>query len=90
MFEFDPAKSAANHEKHGIDFSEARKLWDDAAGIEAAAPYNAEPRYIRIAQTRGKCWFAVFTMRGENIRIISVRRARRKEQDAYEQAKSKP
>jgi hypothetical protein len=34
LFEFDPRKSAANEQKHGIDFVEAQKLWEDEDRIE--------------------------------------------------------
>jgi uncharacterized DUF497 family protein len=33
-FEFDPEKSIANREKHGIDFQQAQMIWDDADFIE--------------------------------------------------------
>ena len=36
-FEFDPAKSAANRAKHGIDFVAGQALWQDDAAIEAPA-----------------------------------------------------
>ena len=36
-FEYDPAKSAANKVKHGIDFAEAKALWDDPWLLEAPA-----------------------------------------------------
>ncbi|MGM0581844.1 MAG: BrnT family toxin [Bacteroidota bacterium] len=33
MFEFDPEKSNSNKSKHGIDFNEAKKLWDDPSRL---------------------------------------------------------
>jgi uncharacterized DUF497 family protein len=37
-FEFDPVKSTANKDKHGIDFVEAQVLWNDPDRIEIPAP----------------------------------------------------
>ena len=44
MFEFDPAKSAANLAKHGIDFEQAQMVWGDGDGIEGEAQFIGEPR----------------------------------------------
>jgi len=45
-FEFDPAKSAANRQKHGIDFEEAHALWNDPNLLEAPAFSTDEQRYL--------------------------------------------
>lgn len=86
QFEFDPAKSAANKTKHGIDFDEARKLWDDPMLLEAPARTTDEPRFIAIGLINQKHWSAIFTYRGTFIRLISVRRARQEEVQHYESA----
>ncbi len=83
-FEFDPAKSAANNAKHGVDFVEAQRLWLDEALIEVPAKTEDEPRFLVIGRMAGKHWSAVCVRRGERTRIISVRRARREEIDRYE------
>ena len=83
-FEFDPAKSAGNKAKHGIDFDEAQALWDDPRLLEAPARTVDEPRFVVIGRIGGQHWSAVCTRRGERIRIISVRRARREEIARYE------
>jgi hypothetical protein len=44
-FELDPAKSAANKVKHGIDFIEAQAIWTDANRLEIPARSTNEPRY---------------------------------------------
>ena len=84
MFEFDPVKSAANLEKHGIAFDAAEALWADPALLEIPARTNGEPRFLVIGRIAGKHWSAVITYRGGNVRIISVRRARKEEIEAYE------
>ena len=85
VFEFDHAKSRANQAKHGLDFSEAQKLWSDVDAVELPARSATEPRKMLIAKTDGKIWSAIFTERGDQIRIISVRRARTNEEAIYEQ-----
>ncbi len=81
VFEYDPAKSAANRAKHGIDFDEAQALWLDDGRVERSARQGTgeEPRSLLIACLGGRMWTAVTTGRGENIRIISVRRSRDEE-----------
>ncbi len=75
-FEFDAAKSEANHIKHGIDFIEAQRLWDDSQLLEVPAKTEDEPRYLVIGLIDGKHWSAVITYRESAVRLISVRRAR--------------
>jgi uncharacterized DUF497 family protein len=84
-FDWDPHKSVTNEAKHGIDFVSAQSLWADENRIEIQVPYPIEDRMIMIAGYEGKVWAAVYTVRGDTIRIISVRRARKKEADLYEE-----
>lgn len=83
-FEFDPAKSAANLEKHGIDFVAAQALWDDALRVEVPARTVDEPRWLIVGRMAGKHWSAVVTYREERVRLISVRRSRMEEVEIYE------
>jgi hypothetical protein len=82
-FEFDAAKSKTNLAKHGIDFEMAQELWRDVEGLVAPSRQPKEPRKLLIAQRNGKLWTAIFTERGDAIRIISVRRSRDNERNAY-------
>ncbi len=84
LFEFDPKKSGANKQKHGLDFNEAQALWDDPDFIEIPVQTIDEPRYLVIGMIGGKHWSGVITYRGEKIRIISVRRSRKEEVKIYE------
>lgn len=84
FFEFDDAKSLSNRSKHGIDFVEAQKLWDDPVLLEIPAKTEDEPRYLVIGLINDKHWSAVITYRGINIRLISVRRSRTEEVLLYE------
>jgi uncharacterized DUF497 family protein len=82
-FEFDEAKSRANAEKHGIDVHEAQELWLDPDLMRRSARPGIEPRFLFVGEIDGRCWAAVVTYRERAVRIISVRRARPKEVDAY-------
>jgi hypothetical protein len=86
-FEFDPEKSAATKAdpNRGIDFEEAQTLWLDPNRIEVPLPFAEEPRIAVIGKIGLRIWTAISTHRGDNIRIISVRRAHPKEEKIYEQ-----
>ena len=83
-FEFDPTKSMSNLAKHGIDFEDARRLWRDPRVLIVRARKVAEPRWVAIGRIGVNYWSAIFTYRGERIRIISVRSSREKEIALYE------
>jgi uncharacterized DUF497 family protein len=83
-FEFDVKKSDANKLKHGIDFMEAQELWNDLDLLEIPAKTADEPRFIVIGKIDDKHWSGIITYRKDNIRIISVRRARNEEIELYE------
>jgi uncharacterized DUF497 family protein len=85
-FEFDFGKSSANKAKHGIDFVEAQALWLDEALIEAPARTDDEPRFLVVGRIGGRHWSTVCVRRGERTRVISVRRSRKEEIEAYEGA----
>ena len=83
-FEFDPKKSASNKHKHGIDFVEGQMLWNDPERLELPAKTVGEQRYMLIGRIERKYWSAIFMNRDEKTRIISIRHARIKEIEAYE------
>ena len=83
-FEYDHPKSAENKRKHGIDFEEAQELWADAGLLEIPARTTDEARWLLFGKIDQKHWSAVITRRGENVRLISVRRSRDEEVAIYE------
>ena len=83
-FEYDPDKSAENKRKHGIDFELAQRLWADAGLVQIPARTTDEPRWLLIGRIEERHWSAILTRRGENIRLISVRRSRDEEVELYE------
>lgn len=66
------------------DFEEAQTLWDDLDLVELPAKTTDEQRSLVVGMIGGKHWSAVITYRGESIRLISVRCARKEEVAIYE------
>ena len=83
-FEYDIKKSLINKEKHGIDFEEVQVLWNDNRMVEIKTSYEDEERFINIGKTNTKIYAVITTYRKGSIRIISARRARKKEIEIYE------
>ena len=83
-FEFDARKSRSNQKKHGIDFIAAQELWNDPDLIAIPARTTDEPRVLIVGKIEDLHWSAIITYRGDRLRIISVRRARKEEVEFYE------
>lgn len=83
VFEFDKEKSQSNNIKHGIDFIQAQSLWKDPVRVIIPARSIDEPRFVIIARLGEEIWSAIYTFRGEVVRIISVRRSRQNEKEIY-------
>ena len=86
-FEWDPRKAAANLKKHGVSFHEAASVFRDPLSITISDPdhSDSEERFVDLGLShRGRLVVVSYIERGDNIRIISARRADRPEQRAYE------
>jgi uncharacterized DUF497 family protein len=83
-FEYDPGKSATNHHKLGIDFTDAQALWHDPGRVEVPARTEDEARWLVIGRIEESYYSAVVTYRDERVRLISVRRSRKEEVAIYE------
>lgn len=86
MFEWDHNKSKANLQKHGIDFSVAIEVFSDPkAIIQLSREVGGEKRYQMIGSVAGELvvLLVVFVRRQEKIRIISARKASKKERCIY-------
>ena len=86
-FEWDENKSELNLKKHGIDFEEAKTIFNDPYAITIEDPDHsvAEERYLDIGiSLTGKMLVVWYTERNENIRIIGCRRAILYERKRYE------
>ena len=88
-FEWDPDKAATNLKKHGISFEEATTSFFDILSVTISDPLHSEveKRAVLIGQSSsGRLLVTVHADRGSRIRLISARRATRKERKDYEKA----
>ena len=84
-FEWDEEKAVRNERKHGVPFPFAARVFLDENRLEWAdtrLPYG-EPRWITIGLIDGFEIDVVFTLRGKTIRLISARKADRREREDY-------
>jgi uncharacterized DUF497 family protein len=90
-FEWDPAKAAANLEKHGVGFSEATTVFGDPLEITTADPDHSEAefRFLSIgSSSAGRLLVVSYTEREGRTRIINARHATPKERKQYESTES--
>ena len=84
-FEWDEEKARANVEKHGVDFAEACSVFLDLDYL-LVQDAGHEDRFVALGYSElARLLFVVHLERGERIRIISARRASRRERTTYEQ-----
>jgi uncharacterized DUF497 family protein len=84
VFEWDDEKSIATLAARGIDFTLAAGIFEGEVLRRADERRDyGEPRWIAIGQVSSETFTVVYTHRGERIRIISARRANRRERRAY-------
>jgi len=88
--EWDARKAAVNRAKHGVSFAEAATVFGDPDALDGPDLRHSakEFRFLRLGRAAtGRVLIVAYTVRrredGESIRIISARRASRKEQAAY-------
>lgn len=85
-YQWDSSKATANIRKHGIDFADAVGVFEDvwALTIEEQAE-KGEQRFVSLGTDfLGRLLVVVYTYRNENIRLISARRATKRERNMYE------
>ena len=88
QFEWDPAKAAANLKRHRVSFHEAATVLDDplSTTFPDEAHSETEARFVTLGVSRqGTILVVAHTERNDAIRVISARRATRRERDFYEQ-----
>jgi uncharacterized protein len=90
VFEWDPRKAAANAAKHGVSFADAITVFLDSNVLDGPDLQHSgrEPRFRRLGRAAdGRVLLVAYTVRrtgdAETIRIISARRASRRERAAY-------
>ena len=87
-FEWDERKARSNLGKHGVSFEEAATIFGDRLSLTISDPEHSltEQRCITMGKAlTGKLLVVVHTDRGDNIRIISARRASQRERRFYEE-----
>jgi uncharacterized DUF497 family protein len=85
-FQWDAKKARANAQKHGVAFSDAVGVFGDACAITLDDPHPAEHRFVTmgldfLGHVLVDCW----TPRGDDIRVVSARKATPGERANYEQ-----
>ena len=88
VFEWDRNKAESNLLKHGVSFDEARTVFDDIVYLDFYDPDHSydEHRYIIVGQSvLNRLLIVSYTERGNVIRLISARKATRKERETYEE-----
>ena len=83
--EFDGEKDRSNGDKHGISLARAAEMDVDTALVAPDDRLDyGEPRYVALGMIDGRLHSLVFTMRGETMRAISLRKANAKERKRYD------
>jgi len=82
-YEWDERKRLTNLEKHGLDFFDVDVVFE-SSHIVVPSAHESEERFLSIGVFDGRFVTVVYTMRGGVIRVISFRRARHEERDAYQ------
>jgi uncharacterized DUF497 family protein len=88
LFEWDPGKAKENLVTHGISFDEASTAFRDTLSLAIYDPLHSEEedRFVLIGNSnRDRLLVVVHTERGDNIRLISARKASKKERKQYEE-----
>src|SRR5713101_1038171 len=81
---FDPEKNAKNIAERGLSFERVAELdWDTAMIAEDTRRDYGEPRLLVMARLDGRLHAAVVTPRGEDLHVISFRRANKREAKRY-------
>ena len=83
-FEWDPAKAESNRKKHDVDFADAVGVFEDPYALSQPDPVPGEDRVVTLGRDLLDRLLAVdWTWRGDNIRLISARRATHRERRWY-------
>ena len=88
VFEWDERKAAGNLRKHGVSFEEGATVFGDILSITIPDPAHSvgEQRFLTVGVSEeGRLVVVAHVERGDTIRIISARKATRREKKAYEE-----
>ncbi|MDZ8185184.1 MAG: BrnT family toxin [Nostoc sp. ChiSLP02] len=83
-YQWDRDKAAANLRKHNVDFADAVTIFSDDLAITITDERFNEERFITISMDAfGRILVVVYTLRNDEIRLISASQATRYEQRQY-------
>ena len=82
-FEWDSGKNESNKKKHGLSFEQGSSVFDDSNRLQKVNVRGTERRYLTIGKAFKVLMTVIYTVRNLAFRIISVRRARKDEREAY-------
>jgi uncharacterized DUF497 family protein len=85
MITWDEAKRRTNLAKHGMDLADAERFDFDGAMIEEDRDAKGEQRFRAVGWIGNRLCYLIYTERGEEMRVISLRPVTRKERRDYEQ-----
>ncbi len=83
-FTWDPAKAAANRQKHEVDLADVTGVFDDPYALTRDDPAADEDRFVTLGRdSLDRVVVVVWTWEGDAIRLISARRATPRERRHY-------
>jgi uncharacterized DUF497 family protein len=82
-FEWREEKRERTRKERKLDFADAFQFFDGRQVVHQPTPRNGEARWKSTARFDGKFFTVVWVWRGENIRIISMRRSHEQEERRY-------
>lgn len=83
-YQWDPDKANLNRINHGVDFADAVSVLEDDRAITVEDQRYEEERFITIGiDAIGRILVVVYTWRGDEVRLISARKADRSERQQY-------
>jgi hypothetical protein len=88
---YDPAKNARNIRERNLSFELVRDFdWSTAYMLADARRDYGEPRFQALGEIEGRLYMLVFTPRGDDLHVISLRKANPREINRYEEEKPRP
>lgn len=85
-FEWDEVKRAANLSKHGLDFEDVRRAFNAFTVRTPARNSGGEPRWSAVGVLDGREIAVIYVLRSASARLISARRASKRERESYRKA----
>jgi uncharacterized protein len=83
--EWDPQKALSNLRKHGVDFADAVSALEDGLAVTIPDDFPDEQRFVTMGMDAlDSVLIVVYAWHGDHIRLISARKATRRERRAYE------